>query len=480
MELYDYLQAYAKSGKIPMHMPGHKRNSSFSMANPYEWDVTEVEGLDNLHHPRGILKQEMERLSRRYHTKDTYFLVNGSTGGILTAIASCCRRGGKILVARNCHRSVYHAIYLLNLVPVYIYPEIDEKTGIALEIPPQQVADMLERENVSCVVLTSPTYEGVVSDIKSIAAICHCQNIPLIVDEAHGAHFAWGKMFPETAIQQGADLVIESLHKTLPALTQTALLHRVTERVKAETVAQYLSIFQTSSPSYVLMASISRCISWLEQSGDGVWTAYDKRLLEFEQQAAGWRHLRLWRWGNQDRGKLVIGTWGAGMTGLQLAEYLRNKYSIEVEMEAPSYILAMTSVADREDTLPRFADALTKIDAAISERTHSSDLAMPNHVSGVQAFVQMRPYEAVQYRKKPLRLEDCQGEIAAEYAYVYPPGIPFLAPGEEITTEVIEQIRRVAESGLSLLGMEDETGSHIYICDWQSGKPSDNDNKEKE
>lgn len=149
-------------------------------------------------------------------------------------------------------------------------------------------------------------------------------------------------------------------------------------------------------------------------------------------------------------------------------------------MEAPSYILAMTSVADREDTLPRFADALAKIDAAISERTHSSDLAMPNHVSGVQAFVQMRPYEAVQYRKKPLRLEDCQGEIAAEYAYVYPPGIPFLAPGEEITTEVIEQIRRVAESGLSLLGMEDETGSHIYICDWQSGKPSDNDNKEKE
>ena len=480
MELYDYLQAYAKSGKIPMHMPGHKRNSSFSMANPYEWDVTEVEGLDNLHHPRGILKQEMERLGRRYHTRDTYLLVNGSTGGILTAIASCCHRGGKILVARNCHRSVYHAIYLLNLMPVYIYPEVDEETGIALDIPPQQVADTLEQENVSCVVLTSPTYEGVVSDIESIAAICHRQNIPLIVDEAHGAHLAWGKMFPETAIQQGADLVIESLHKTLPALTQTALLHRATERVKAETVERYLSIFQTSSPSYVLMASMSQCVSWLEQSGDGVWTAYEKRLSEFERQAADWRYLRLWRRGNQDRGKLVIGTWGAGMTGIQLAEYLRDKYLIEVEMETPSYILAMTSVADREDTLPRFADALTQIEAAISEPTCSSASALPHHVSGARAFVQMCPYEAMQYRKKLLRLEDCQGEIAAEYAYVYPPGIPFLAPGEQITEEVAEQIQRAGEAGLSLLGMEDDTGSHIYICDLQSEKPSDNDNKEKE
>ncbi len=483
MELYDYLQAYAKSGKIPMHMPGHKRNSSFSMANPYEWDVTEVEGLDNLHHPRGILKQEMERLGRRYHTRDTYFLVNGSTGGILTAIASCCRRGDKILVARNCHRSVYHAIYLLNLMPVYIYPEVDEETGIALDIPPQQIADMLEQENVSCVILTSPTYEGIVSDIKSIAAICHRQNIPLIVDEAHGAHLAWGKMFPETAIQQGADLVIESLHKTLPALTQTALLHRVTERVKAETVARYLSIFQTSSPSYVLMASMSQCVSWLEQSGDGIWTAYDKRLSEFERQAADWRHLWLWRRENQDRGKLVIGTWGAEITGIQLAERLRNKYLIEVEMETPSYILAMTSVADREETLPRFADALTQIDAAISERTGSGVAALPNRVSGVSgvpAVVRLCPYEAAQYRKKRLRLEECQGEIAAEYAYVYPPGIPFLAAGEQITAEVAEQIRQAGEAGLPLLGMEDETGSHIYICDLQSEKPSDNDNKEKE
>lgn len=302
--------------------------------------------------------------------------------------------GDKILVARNCHRSVYHAIYLLNLMPVYIYPDVDEETAIVLDIPPQQVADALKRENVSCVILTSPTYEGVVSDIKSIAAICHRQNIPLIVDEAHGAHFAWGKMFPETAVQQGADLVIESLHKTLPALTQTALLHRASERVKAETVEQYLSIFQTSSPSYVLMASMSQCISWLERSGDGVWTAYDKRLSEFCRQAAKWRNLQLWRQENQDKGKLVIGTWGTGMTGIQLADCLRNKYLIEVEMEMPSYILALTSVADKEDTLPRLADALTQIDAAISERTRSSVSVLPNPVSVCRhswRYVPMKP-----------------------------------------------------------------------------------------
>lgn len=463
-----------------MHMPGHKRNTSFVMENPYAWDVTEVEGLDNLHHPRGILKQEMERLRRWYNTEDTYLLVNGSTGGILTAIASCCCRGDKILVARNCHRSVYHAIYLLNLMPVFLYPQTDSATGIALDIPPQQVADVLERESVSCVVLTSPTYEGVVSDIKSIATICHRHNIPLVVDEAHGAHFAWGKSFPQTAMEQGADLVIESLHKTLPSLTQTALLHRATERVAAETVARYLSIFETSSPSYVLMASISQCVSWLEKSREDVWTAYDKRLLQFERRAADWRHLRLWRRESQDRGKLVVGTWSTGMTGRQLAELLRHEYRIEVEMETPSYILAMASVADGEDTLTRLADALTQIDAAVSGAGGSDDSALPYRVSDVQALVRMRPYDAIHCRKKLVETGSCQGEIAAEYAYVYPPGIPFLAAGEEITAEVIEQIGQAGESGFALSGMEDETGSRIYVCDLQDEEPWDNGNKERE
>lgn len=470
MNLYDYLQEYAGQGKKPMHMPGHKRNPSFFMENPYAWDVTEVEGLDNLHHPKGILKQEMERLCKRYHTEDSYLLVNGSTGGILAAIASCCRRGEKILVARNCHRSVYHAMFLLNLTPVYLYPKVDLTTGIALDISPEQVAKALERETVSCAILTSPTYEGIVSDIRSIADICHEREIPLIVDEAHGAHFVWGEQFPESAMEQGADLVIESLHKTLPALTQTALLHRVTEWVSGEMLMQYLAMFETSSPSYVLMASISQCISWLESVGEDAWTAYDERLVKLEQQAADWRHLQLWRHDKQERSKLIVGTWGTDMTGVQLAECLRSDYAIEIEMAAPMYILAMTSVADKPETLSYLADALTQIDDAAICKTGGNTLPPFGAAAGKTALVRMSAYEAFGYSQTSLCLEDCQGEVSAEYAYVYPPGIPFLNPGEEITPEVIEQFRSAKEYGLTLMGLEDETGSRIRICRMETGE----------
>lgn len=467
MDLYEHLQAYAEQGKIPMHMPGHKRNASFFMKNPYEWDVTEVEGTDNLYHPQEILRQEMDRLRLHYGTKDSYPLVNGSTGGILAAIAACCRRGDRVLVARNCHQSVYHAMFLLELTPVYLYPREDRQTGILLDIFPEQVAEALDREAVSCVILTSPTYEGILSDIRAIADICHRKDIPLIVDEAHGAHFAWGQKFPETAMQQGADLVIESLHKTLPSLTQTALLHRTTDRISGEVLMRYLTMFQTSSPSYVLMASISQCVSWLETQGDGVWSDYDKWLSEFERQAAAWRHLQLWRREGQDRSKLVIGTWKTTLTGVQLAERLRSGYGIEVEMAAPQYILAMTSVADTKETIQCLSKALAQIDATLNAVRYCSEepgkaLFVAPGMS--QAVVRMNAYEAFYQAQESVRVEESQGRIAAEYVAVYPPGIPFLVPGEEITAEVIEVFHRAREYGLTLSGPADDTGCYIRVC----------------
>ena len=467
MDLYEHLQAYAEQGKIPMHMPGHKRNASFFMKNPYEWDVTEVEGTDNLYHPQEILRQEMERLCVHYGTKDSYPLVNGSTGGILAAIASCCRRGDRILVARNCHQSVYHAMFILELTPVYLYPREDRQTGILLDIVPEQVAEALEREAVSCVILTSPTYEGVVSDIGAIADICHKKDIPLIVDEAHGAHFAWGQQFPETAMQQGADLVIESLHKTLPSLTQTALLHRTTDRISGEVLIRYLTMFQTSSPSYVLMAGISQCVSWLEAQGDGVWSDYDKRLGEFEEQAAAWHHLQLWRGKGQERSKLVIGTWKTALTGVQLAERMRSDYGIETEMAAPQYVLAMTSVADTGENLQYLAKALSQIDTTLNAVRYCSEesgKALSVSPGMPQAVVRMNAYEAFYQAQESLPVEESLGRIAAEYASVYPPGIPFLVPGEEITAEVIKVFHRTREYGLTLSGIADDTGCCIRVC----------------
>lgn len=463
MNLYDSLQSYARGGKIPFHMPGHKRNSSFFMENPYAWDLTEIPDMDNLHHPQGILRSEMERLSRHYKTKDSFLLVNGSTCGILAAIASCCQRGERILVARNCHRSVYHAMFLLELEPIYLYPQIDKQTGILLDISPSQVAETLASETVSCVVLTSPTYEGVVSDIKSIANICHKKNIPLIVDEAHGAHFSWGEQFPPTAMQEGADLVIESLHKTLPALTQTALLHRTSDRVSRDSLMQYLAIFETSSPSYVLMASISQCISWLEEQGETVWQAYDTKLSSFIKSSSHWQHLQLWRPDSQEPSKLVIGTWNTDISGVQLAERLRREYNIEVEMDAPQYVLAMTSVADTSEAIEKLADALTQIDKTLSDRV-STELSIIKDVTSAKAQIRMNAYQAFIHPQKSLPLESCLGQISAEYAFIYPPGIPFLVPGEEITTEVLDKIVQAKKYGLSLFGLQDESGIQIRVC----------------
>lgn len=470
MNLYDYLQQYAADGWYPMHMPGHKRNAGFHMANPYAFDVTEVEGTDNLHHPAGVIREEMERMKDRYGTQATYLLVNGSTCGILTAVSACCRRGDRILVARNCHRSVYHAVYLLELDPVYLYPEMDPDTGICLGITAEQVEDALVKNDVSCVVITSPTYEGMVSDIRGIARAVHEKDIPLVVDEAHGAHFAWSEAMPETAMEQGADLVVESLHKTLPALTQTGLLHRATDRVPGGLLERYLAIYETSSPSYVLMGSISQCMSWLSEQGERGFGRYMAELEEFRRQAGQWRHLSLWEPPGKEPSKLVITTGDTSLTGPELAGRLRQEYHIEVEMEAAEYILAMTSVADTEEGLAGLSRALTQIDTSLErsvflKQEKGSERADQQFVSGrAEAVVRQKSYRAMNQEYETVPLSECRGRISAEYAMLYPPGIPFLVPGEEVTESVIGQIETAREKNLSLQGLADEKGNTIRVC----------------
>lgn len=468
MNLYDYLQDYAAGERYPMHMPGHKRNASFRMANPYSFDVTEVEGTDNLHHPTGVIREEMERMKELYGTQNTYLLVNGSTCGMLTAISACCQRGDRIVVSRNCHRSVYHAIYLLELEPVYLYPEQDPGTGICLGITAEQVERALAQK-AACVVITSPTYEGIVSDIREIARAVHEKNIPLVVDEAHGAHFAWSKAMPETAMEQGADLVVESLHKTLPALTQTGLLHRVTSRVPGELLERYLAIYETSSPSYVLMGSISQCIKWLSEQGEKTFEQYMVRLEQFRRQAGGWQQLALWEPSGKEPSKLVITTGDTSLSGSELAERLR-EYDIEVEMEASGYILAMTSVADTEEGLVRLSEALTLIDGGLNHeniprrRDDRERIEKQFSLRQREAVVRQKSYQAMNQDYETLPLSECRGRISAEYAMIYPPGIPFLVPGEEVTESVIWQIETAREKKLSLQGLIDERGNTIRVC----------------
>ena len=323
--LIDDLEEYAHSDYYPFHMPGHKRKS-LAFPNPYEIDITEIDGFDNLHHATGMIKEAEVRGAELYHSKRCFFLVNGSTCGLLAAISAATRRGDKVLVARNCHKAVYHALYMNELQAEYLYPSIT-KNGIQGQITAEQVQESLyENPDAVAVILTSPTYEGIVSDVAKIAEVCHEHGIPLIVDEAHGAHFGFGGGFPENAVKLGADAVIMSLHKTLPSFTQTALLHLTSDLIDEKRVERYLSIYETSSPSYIFMAGMDSCIRLIAEHGQQLFAEYRKRLMDFYGKTAGLKYLHVMQEEDLDTGeafdwddsKLVIFADRAGMTGDEL------------------------------------------------------------------------------------------------------------------------------------------------------------------
>ena len=218
--LYKKLEEYGKSDYYPFHMPGHKRNMDSSAASfPFDRDITEIHGFDNLHHAEGVIRDAQEYAAQIYGTQRCFFSVNGSTAALLAAISACVDKGGKILMARNCHKAVYHGLYIRDLHPIYIYPHEDSRLGINGGISPSCVERYIEEnQDIQAVLITSPTYDGVVSDVKSIARSVHKYGISLIVDEAHGAHFHFSDYFPVSAAELGADIVVQSFHKTLPAL----------------------------------------------------------------------------------------------------------------------------------------------------------------------------------------------------------------------------------------------------------------------
>lgn len=472
--LYETLTDYRRQDLVPMHMPGHKRNPAFVMENPYGIDVTEVTGMDDLHHPEGMIRRLMDRVTREYHSEQSYLLVNGSTGGILSAIAACCRHGDRIVLARNCHKSVYHAIRLLELRPVYIYPQETGGDMKCLGIPgivsEQTVEQALQTyDDVRCVILTSPTYEGIVSPIREIAAVTGRYGVPFIVDEAHGAHFNWHKSFPDTALEEGADLVVESLHKTLPSLTQTGVLHARFDRVSKERLEWSLQTFQSSSPSYVLMAGIDRCFAYIEREGEAAFEAYVHNLRQFEEEMKCLNGLYLFDSPHKERSKIVIATDRTELSGRQLAERLLRQYRIETEMNGGDYCIAMTSVCDEPENFRRLGAALREIDAGLSvggtdgaagrEGVRSGSLyAGPDFRYIWQEQKRgMYSYEAAFCRCERIRLEEAEDRMTAADIIPYPPGIPLLVRGELFSGEMIRMIRAGIDMGYVIYGVEDDS-----------------------
>ncbi|MCI2048537.1 MAG: aminotransferase class I/II-fold pyridoxal phosphate-dependent enzyme [Lachnospiraceae bacterium] len=462
-DLYEELKEDCRK-YYPLHMPGHKRRISPAEGFPVEIDTTEVEGTDNLHNAEGILKAAMERTAALYGAAHTWYLVNGSTVGNLAAIRAAAPHGSEVIVARNCHKSVYHAIELGGLRAHYLVPDTDAAFGIYGSVPPEKVREQLVKHPDSrAVILTSPTYEGVVSDIASIAEICHAAGVPLIVDEAHGAHLglpcAEKYGFPKGAVMGGADLVIQSAHKVLPSFTQTAWLHQNGSLVRPDEVERQLEIFETTSPSYPMLVSLDFCTTLMREHGDERMAGWQRMLEDFDTAAAGLHNLRTLCHGSDrtgkggtgahpsffahDPGKIVVNAAGAGMTGRELADVLREKYAFETEMSCGMNMLAMTSSADDPAQIARFAKALLEIDAACEKpalRTEAAILPPPGWAAFTIAEALERPSGMVPE-------ERAAGRVLAEYIWAYPPGVPLGAPGEIVTPELLHTIRMLLESG---------------------------------
>ena len=508
--LLERLTEYAGSDAYPFHMPGHKRREipdgiPGGFPDPYGIDITEIDGFDNLHHAEGILKDAMDEAAAIYGTDRSWYLVNGSTCGILSAVFATTENGGKILTARNCHKAVYHAICLNRLEAEYLYPEEITEFGINGGIRAEDVRKALEKDAMHCagnsgdvrgkitkiqaVLITSPTYEGVVSDIRVIADVAHEYGIPLIVDEAHGAHLEYADQchsFPKSALEYGADIVIQSLHKTLPCFTQTAILHVKGKLVDQDRISRYLSMFQTSSPSYLFMAGMERCIRYMDGDGRNEMIRYEKRLEHFMERMEGLQVLEVldreicgkyrtvagW-----DPSKIVVSTMRAeDFHGEELAETLRRKYHLEMEMTAPEYVIAMTSLMDTEEGFERLGTALLEIDGALRRRTESGrkEKAASETPEGLESKLshpvrRMLICEAMDADTERTAFQDTVGKVSAEFVYLYPPGIPIIAPGEVFTDAIVEKIMAYKAAGLLVQGPADPDADVILTLSSEDG-----------
>lgn len=470
--LYEELRRYAESDYYPFHMPGHKRQTIVPeetvekaalafhkrQMDIYKLDISEIEGFDDLHHAEGLLKELQEKAAGIYHAEESFFLINGSTGGILSAVSAAAQEGKKLLMARNCHKSVYHAVLLNRLKAEYLWPEIIEEFEIQGEITVEQVERKLKnRDDICGVVITSPTYDGIVSDIRKIAETVHKYQIPLIVDEAHGAHFVLSEKAPESAVECGADVVINSVHKTLPAMTQTALLHVQGNYINRENLKKYLQIYQSSSPSYILMASIDSCMDFILKQGHEGYERLLRLREKIEEAAKRFSHIRIFPVREHcDPGKLIISVKGTDMTGQELYRRLLETYHLQMEMASRISVLGILTVSDTEEGVERLLRALKEIDAGLSAKKDSMEDAevLPLPVPAPCLSI----YEADRQEKEWIPLRKAAGKISGGFIYPYPPGIPLIVPGEMIGEELLQRVEAMKREGLNLVGLSEKDG----------------------
>lgn len=460
--LEKYFQHYNEKNLLPLHMPGHQRKAEMGTALPYAYDYTEVEELDNLHTPEGILQEAMNRTAAYYGCSDCFYLVNGSSSGLQAGIFTLLEEGDEVVVARNCHRSVFYALSLRKAKIHFLLPEFWEDFSCFGSVSLKEVERLIkEFPKSKALIFTSPSYEGVVSDVEGIARLCHENGLSLLVDEAHGAHFSpkRGTSFPGSAISLGADLVVQSPHKTLCSLTQSAWILGNGQGYSREKLFFYLSVFQTTSPSYPLMLSLEKATTLLETEGEALFSHWKEVMESFREKARTLSHFSfLWEKEEacfaMDFTKIFLRVQGIPKLrlGKDLAKLLREDYGIESEMHSGENLLLMTGPFISEEDMDRLFIALKDIERRFGEEKGKPLRSKLLSSALYQISIADNTLQISEGLKEgeELNLRDGEGRICLEYLSLYPPGIPLLFPGEKLTAEKIQGIEALEKEGIEL------------------------------
>jgi len=474
--LFDALKTYVKNDTVPFHVPGHKKGvgadqefKEFIGENAFKIDVTVFKSVDSLHHPTGPIKRAQQLAADAYGSDAAFFSIHGTSGAIQAMIMSVVSSGDKIIIPRNVHKSITAGIILSGAIPVYMQPEFDKKVGIAHGITPETVKETLEEnKDAKALLIINPTYYGVATNLKKIADIVHSYDIPLIVDEAHGPHLGFNDKLPMSAMEAGADICSQSTHKIIGALTQCSLLQVRTKRVDAARVAQVLSLLQTTSPSYILMASLDCARRQIATEGEALLEKAIS-LTSFARDEIN-KIPGLYCFGNEilnnpgvyslDPTKVTITCRDLGITGYDLDMILSNKYHIQMELSDLYNILAVGSFGDTAESFDKLLTALREISAEYYGKGNKKVDFIDIPPIPKQELI---PREAFNSVKSRVLISESIGMISGEFLLAYPPGIPILCPGERITKEIVDYIKQLKEAGLYVQGTEDPEVNYIKV-----------------
>jgi lysine decarboxylase len=464
----DALKKYLDSNVVPFDVPGHHmgnvQNDFMDIVGKkaYQADVNAPRGLDNLNHPNGVIKEAQALMADAYNADEAFFLINGTSSGIIAMIMAACKANDEIILPRNCHKSVINALVLSGATPIFIMPEIDMDLEIANQPSIEEYKKAIdENPKAKAIFVINPTYFGAVIDLKTLTDYAHQHNMLVLVDEAHGAHFGFDSKGPLSAMNCGADMSAASIHKTSGALTQASVLLKKGDRIKHFEIFKILSMLNTTSPSTLLIASLDSARHLMALKGDSMMQEC-KKLADYAREeinkikgfkAAGVSHFKEHLQFDFDRTKLVIELDDLTINGFKLYQILKDEYEIQMELAETYAILAIISVASKKEHIDRLVSALKKI----SQKYYLKGVNYPKfHYSQNFPMQEERPREAFQAPLKIMDLDDCVGEVSKEMIMVYPPGIPLIIPGEIFTKSIVDRIKAYKKANAVILSDFDD------------------------